>query len=56
MLAPTLAHRFQRGDTVAKPFHSSTRRGTGFAGPQAGGPLGGQGATRSERPWRQRGA
>jgi hypothetical protein len=26
-------------------------RGTGFARPQAGGPLGGQGATRSERPW-----
>ncbi len=26
-------------------------RGTGFAGPQANGPLGGQGATRSEQPW-----
>jgi len=26
-------------------------RGTGFAGPQAGGPLGEQEATRSERPW-----
>src|SRR3982751_2636601 len=26
-------------------------RGTGFAGPQAGSPLGGQGGTRSERPW-----
>jgi len=35
----------------SEPSKASMSRGTGFAGLQAGGPLGGQGATRSERPW-----
>jgi len=38
------------GQTGAHLF-TSMSRGTGFARPQAGGPLGGQGATWSERPW-----
>ncbi len=38
--------------TAAEGWYStSMSRGTGFARPQAGGPLGGSGATRSERPW-----
>jgi 1-deoxy-D-xylulose-5-phosphate synthase len=36
-----------RSESVGAPV----RRGTGFAGPQAGGPLGGQRVTRSARPW-----